>query len=108
MIKFSEVLGDIPEREITLEFGKLIYRFAPGKTLEIVDIGVGVEHRRQGIGVELLRKLILANSSSQVIYAFTAEDNFLAQGWYKKNGFALTFIKDFYKSKGAYLCVRVL
>lgn len=88
--------------------GHLEYRIAPGDTCEIVDIHVDGEHRREGVGrrmVEMLWSCIPAKT--QLIYAFTGEDNRIAHDFYHGTGFVLMAkLKGFYGDRDARLYGR--
>lgn len=98
--------------EDSLGRGWLDYRLAPGGTVEIVNIEVGSDYRRQGVGRMLLELLIqeLPAARPLTLYAFTTDVNKIAQEWYEAMKFELHKLQDFYAvlNEGAYCCVRVI
>ena len=101
----SKVLGDATGRIIGTEYGYIEYRYAPGATCEIVNIEVEPHKRRQGTGTGLLAYL-LQDKEIKRVFAFTRTNNSNAIAWYRKNGFKITLISDYYPEGDAYLCVK--
>lgn len=91
--------------------GWLDYRLAPGGTAEIVNIEVSSAYRRQGVGKELLSRMIAElPPETRAVYAFTSAVNPIAHEWYMAMGFELNFVPKLYFSmnEDAYCCVKVL
>lgn len=89
--------------------GWLDYRLAPGGTAELVNIEIGREHRRQGIGRTLLARMLAElPPETAIVYAFTSCTNRTAHAWYRALGFSLTLLPRFYASmnEDAYCCVK--
>lgn len=80
--------------------GSVHYRFAPGSTAEVVDIGVLAEYRRQGVGRRLLYRAIthMEESGVRLVYAITRHDNHQAQQFWEGCGFVVAgILRDFYE-----------
>lgn len=74
--------------------GFLEYRFAPGGTVEIVDIQVARKGR--GIGKKLV-KLLEKKARGMTIYCFCREENLRGQKFYESLGFRRTaLLESFY------------
>lgn len=80
----------------------LIYRVGSGQTVEIFDIHVSNERRRQGLGRRLI-ELLIANRlppGTKKIWAITRAANGIAQEFYHKAGFrVIAPLRDFYGIK---------
>jgi ribosomal protein S18 acetylase RimI-like enzyme len=82
---------------IETEHGFLVYRLAPGRTAEIVDIAVANTARRTGVGRSLFQAMLAKlPPEHEVIYAFTRASNHIARRWYRALGFRGTFVPNFY------------
>lgn len=86
----------------------LEYRYAPGGAIEIVDIEVGNEYRRTGVGRAMLNRLLeICENDTETVYAFTSQMNFIARDWYLAMGFSLIGLPGFYGGgEDAILCVK--
>jgi len=72
--------------EIKNERGYLLWRYGTDDNIEVVDMGVDPNYRRQGYGRDLIDKLSsLANG--RIIFLFTKTHNTTAQRFYEKVGF---------------------
>jgi ribosomal protein S18 acetylase RimI-like enzyme len=83
-------LGDDPGRRIDDPEGRgyLEWRWAPAHAVEIVNIEVGNEYRRQGVGRSLLWQLIAeAGPELRAVFAVTRASNGIAREWYAAMGF---------------------
>jgi ribosomal protein S18 acetylase RimI-like enzyme len=80
-------LGDDTERYIRHEHGYIEWRYAPGNTVEIVNIEVDGDHRGQGVGRLLLQRLFKVLTHDTKIYAITRADNEIAQRFYEATKF---------------------
>jgi len=79
--------------------------------MEITQIFVKPQFRRQGVGTSLLREVgkIASNRSFACIYLFTRESNKGAQKFYEKNGYEkVCTIKGFYRSEGGVMYIKRL
>lgn len=66
----------------------LEWRQGSGKTIEIFDLHVSSERRRQGIARGLVNKLLdLVPSDTMVVWAFTRAENVIAQQFYEEMHF---------------------
>lgn len=85
----------------------LIYQLSPGGTAELVDIAVYSE-RGKGVGTEMLNEAIAELNKLGVnrFYAFTRQNNRLAQSFYAKNGFVGTVIPNFYHDGNGIVYVK--
>jgi ribosomal protein S18 acetylase RimI-like enzyme len=93
---------DTPGHEVRLEKGFLKYRFAPGRTVEIVDIEVDPLVRGNGWGRRLLEILFKRLDDSVVtVYAITRTENEVAIQFYESCRFeVLGVLRRFYGGKG--------
>lgn len=78
-------LHDPTGRWIKNQYGRLEWRYCPGSTIEIVDIEVSGDSRRQGIGRWLVERLFEEAEKLGVtcVYAITRYDNLVAQHFYE-------------------------
>lgn len=83
-------LGDDTERYIHHEHGYIEWRYAPGNTVEIVNIEVNRDHRREGVGRRLLEMLFSQLDPETRVYAITRSDNEIAQQFYERCMFITT------------------
>lgn len=82
----------------------LYFRFSPGRVVEITDIFVPEEHRRQGVGRKLIE--LLLNSKPNAMFAFTRQDNAGAREFYESLEFErMAFINQFYEGAASLLYV---
>lgn len=81
--------------------GYLVYRQGSGNTVEIFEIEVDNEYRRQGVGKTLIKELMCICRQKQVnlIYAFTRSSNSISQEFYLKLGFARVNVPKFYQDE---------
>jgi ribosomal protein S18 acetylase RimI-like enzyme len=101
-------LGDETGRVFRVPGGLLEYRFAPGGTVEVVNIEVDSEVRRKGIGRELMY-LVECLNEAEVVYGFTAGSNRIAQQFYTALGYKLVNISEFYgPHQHAYLFHKII
>lgn len=80
-------LGDDTGRYVRHEHGYIEWRYAPGGTVEIVNLEVDNGHRREGVGRRLIAELCGQLESATRIYAITRADNETAQQFYENLGF---------------------
>jgi ribosomal protein S18 acetylase RimI-like enzyme len=85
------------------EHGHLEFRFGPGHTVEIVDILALNEHRREGVGREMLNQLITKFLDGVYnVYAITRKENRIAQQFYLGCGFQhVADLRGFYPDGSA-------
>lgn len=100
----------VPNPSITRSHGNYLeYRFAPGKTCEIVDLYVNRAHRRKGEAAYMLKELKnLCKDKAQAIYAFTRASNVAAQAFYQNQGFVGQPVPGLYSGEDAVLYVLTL
>ena len=98
--------------KIEIEQGYICYEVPKhGENMEITEIFVKPEFRRQGVGSSLLKKVerIASDRSFACIYLFTRESNEGAQKFYEKNGYEkVCTIKGFYRSEGGVMYIKRL
>jgi len=97
-------LGDETGRKLKTPFGILEYRFAPGNTVEIVNIEVEASARGTGKGRAMLRQLFGSlDETVKTVYAITRSHNEIAQQFYEACGFRLIgILRRFYYDSGEY------
>jgi ribosomal protein S18 acetylase RimI-like enzyme len=106
--KYREGLGDETDRMFALEGAFIEFRFAPGGTVEIVNLEVNNEIRRKGHGRWLVER-VEDLPEAKMVYGFTAGSNRIAQQFYQALGYKLTNIPNFYgPHKHAYLFHKVV
>lgn len=91
-----------PER-ITLDDPRdyLDWREGSGWTVEIVDIHVGSERRRQGLGRKLVEALFAKLEPDRHVFAITRADNEIAIQWYEALQFrVIGVLRRFYAERG--------
>ena len=96
---------------ISREHGELEWEWNSGRAVEMKNIDVDAEHRRQGIGRSLFEELerTVAEQEGLSVYGFTAGDNAVAQAFYKALGYHLIWIPEHYgRGRQAYLFHKVL
>lgn len=76
-------LGDDTERYYRVPHGYIEWRFAPGNTVEIVNIEVEADHRHKGVGKKMLEGFFRTFSYETLVYAITRSDNEIAQLFYE-------------------------
>jgi len=88
---------------------RLLFRRGPGGTVEIVDLHVGGEYRREGVGRKMVDLLVdgLKFTEYRRVYAITRAENRIAQDFYRGTGFRLCgALKGFYPEGDAIMFVR--
>lgn len=80
---------DMECRRIEHPHGFLVWRLAPGDTVEIVDIEVRNEHRREGVGRAMVLELCKKVSPNCMVYAITRPTNRIALEFYRGLNFEL-------------------
>lgn len=96
-LNLVEVQGRI-ELEYSDDF--LIYRQGSGNTIEILDINIGSERRRKGLGRKLVDLLFRDKLPPEtvLVWAITRADNFKAQQFYEKLRFRIVAnLRNFYQ-----------
>jgi ribosomal protein S18 acetylase RimI-like enzyme len=71
--------------------GFLVWRAGSGRTVEIFDIAVPNEYRRQGHGRTMVNKLVdrLMPTNVVLLWAITRSDNVIAKQFYEELGFRI-------------------
>jgi len=86
--------------DVTIFLGSqdfLVYREGGGGTVEIFDISVTSEHRRRGIGKQLLTTLFQDVGPGKRVFAITRTTNEVAQQFYESCGFEVAgVLRRFY------------
>jgi ribosomal protein S18 acetylase RimI-like enzyme len=83
-------------RWIRVPGGQLMWRHAPGNTVEIVDIEV-TDNRRTGIGRNMVARLCASLPRDTTVYAITRPGNAIAVEFYEGLGFhVLGVLRSFY------------
>jgi len=77
------------------------WRHGSGHSVEIIDISVSAEHRRQGFGRGLVQALLtkLLHDETKTVYAITRASNLIAQEFYEALKFRACPLRDFYKDE---------
>lgn len=93
--------GDDPGRAVRLDHGTLEYRYGPGRTVEIVNIEVDGQHRREGIGRKLVEGLIAeVKGKADMVYAVTRATNEVAHAFYESLQFRVVgVLRRFYAAE---------
>lgn len=87
--------------------GELEYRFAPGYTCEIVNFEVKAEHRSKGIGSSMIQ-ILAEMEPARTLYSFVQKSNTRMLDLYRKLGFTIHEIPNYYNDSGdGVLVVRV-
>ncbi len=93
-------IGDDTGRRVDDPAGRgyLEWRWAPAYGVEIVNVEVDNDCRRQGVGRSLLGLLAAKlNGEAKTVYAFSRLDNLIARDWYLGCGFTpAALIRSFY------------
>lgn len=104
---YREGLGDESGRairryrsplDVPSEVGFLEYRYAPGYCCELINFHVVEQHRSKGCGTDMMRDLELQarKDGMKTLYGFTSVNNLRARKLYKRLGFRLIHIPDYY------------
>lgn len=106
-LRQRNVIGMVVEDEADKIVGFMVYELHKAK-LKILNMAVGREHRRQGVGSAIIAKLVskLAHNRRTRLAVELRETNLDAQLFYRANGFkAWRVLRDFYEDAGedAYL-----
>lgn len=104
-------IGMVLERDELVQ-GFMIYEFHK-KRMHVLDFAVAFECRRQGIGTQMIEKLInkLSWQRRTSIMLEISESNLPAQLFFRENGFrAISVLRDFYDdtTEDAYLMQYML
>lgn len=85
------------------QFGRLQYRVGQNMTVEIFDIFVHEDHRRRGVGRELVNRL--SGMACWSMFAFTRVNNLSAVKFYEALGFRKTLVSDLYPGMAGWILV---
>lgn len=89
----------------------LIWREGSGGTVEIYDLHVSGEHRREGRGRVLVDLLLdrYKPKDCHLVFAITRQENFVAQQFYESMRFrVVAVLRDFYRSDDGKRSVAIM
>lgn len=84
--------------------GRLSYRNGMDGTVELYDLLVSEEHRRQGVASRLISKVI--SETYGTVYAFCRNSNHAIRAVYEKLGFTIHDIPGFYRGEDGTMAVK--
>jgi len=101
--------GNGTMEEIKTEKGYLHYRIWSDENLEITDIFIEPDFRRQGEGRKMVQEIekIVREKELACIYLFTRKSNKEAQEFYRVLGFEKVYdIQGFYRSENGIMYIK--
>lgn len=108
MATYRDGLGDETGRRIVHVNGWLEYRYGPGGTCEMTNMLVEPQFRRMGFARDMVDELE-ADPRVKTLYGFTQAHNTEAHAAFRKLGFTLLLVPDFYGAgKDAFLITKTV
>ena len=96
-------------RVIDKEGVKIIYRYGPNNTMEIVDIYSKAKSRGNGTRVLTeLQEQEISKNDIKSIYCFVRLENTGAIRFYQKNGFIVQKVPNLYWDSGSAIAIKKL